>query len=213
MVFRGQFARQQSCPLGSAKRHVRFCPQKRIIVSLFERPERHLRRLRAPLFGETFDFLERAVVDTDSKPSLGRPVIATIRHWSSLRSLPRSPKRTSPATHLTFVLGSDAAAGFSMPLIEERTLTLEAAQDIELRPGLVLAPGLYCGTEERIRTDSIGGPSWAIKYKITLPEERLDVTEFVRQGRLIRGPPLRRPTGASTNTRAQVSGRKCQANE
>jgi hypothetical protein len=49
---------------------------------------------------------------------------------------------------------------------------------------------------ERIRTDSIGGPSWAIKYKITFTEEQLanlhpdlssanvDVTAFVRQGQL-----------------------------
>ena len=120
-------------------------------------------------------FIPKATRYRDDPPLVESPFAAKV-------------KRTSPATHLTFVLGSDAAAGFSMPLIEERTLTLEAAQDIELRPGLVLAPGLYCGTEERIRTDSIGGPSWAIKYKITLPEERLDVTEFVRQGRLIRGP-------------------------
>ena len=65
---------------------------------------------------------------------------------------------------------------------------MQAPQDLKLSAGFTLPRGLYQGTEERIRTDSIAGPSWAIKYKITLPEERLDVTEFVRQGRLIRGP-------------------------
>jgi hypothetical protein len=62
----------------------------------------------------------------------------------------------------------------SMLLIEERTITLKAAKDIELRPGLVLPPGLYSGTEERIRADSIGGPNWAVKYRITFTAEQLD---------------------------------------
>jgi len=73
-------------------------------------------------------------------------------------------------------------------LIETRAVSLQAPQDVKLRAGLTLPAGLYRGTEERIRADSIAGPSWAVKYKITLSAERLDVTEFVRQGRLIRGP-------------------------
>ena len=87
-----------------------------------------------------------------------------------------------------------------MQIIETRAVGLQAPQDVEIRVGLTLSRGLYQGTEERIRTDSIAGPSWAVKYKITLTKEQLasinpdlnsvniDVTEFVRQGRLIRGP-------------------------
>ena len=75
-----------------------------------------------------------------------------------------------------------------MQLIETRAVSLQAPQDVKLTAGLTLRSGLYRGTEERIRTDSIAGPSWAVKYKITLSAERVDVTEFVRQGRLIRRP-------------------------
>ena len=88
-----------------------------------------------------------------------------------------------------------------MQIIETRAVGLQAPQDVKLSVGLTLPPGLYQGTEERIRTDSIAGPSWAIKYKIAFTKEQLginpnlrfvhsniDVTEFVRQGRLIRGP-------------------------
>jgi hypothetical protein len=83
-----------------------------------------------------------------------------------------------------------------MQIIETRAISLQAPQDLELRAGLTLPPGLYPGTEERIRADSIGGPSWTVKYKITLTEEQLasigtdltsanvDVTAFVRQGQL-----------------------------
>ena len=86
-------------------------------------------------------------------------------------------------------------------IIETRAVSLQAPRDVKLTAGLTLPPGLYRGTEERIRTDSIAGPSWAIKYKIVFTKEQLginpnlrlvhsnvDVTEFVRQGRLIRGP-------------------------
>src|SRR5262245_9389995 len=73
-------------------------------------------------------------------------------------------------------------------LMETRAVSLQAPQEVKLTAGLTLPPGLYQGTEERIRTDSIAGASWAVKYKITLSDERLDVTEFVRQERLIRGP-------------------------
>jgi len=83
-----------------------------------------------------------------------------------------------------------------MQITETRAISLQAPQDVKLRAGLTLPSGLYRGTEERIRTDSIGGPSWAIKYKITFTEEQLanlhpdlssanvDVTAFVRQGQL-----------------------------
>jgi hypothetical protein len=83
-----------------------------------------------------------------------------------------------------------------MQIIETRAISLQAPQDLELRAGLTLPPGLYPGKEERIRADSIAGPSWSVKYKITLTEEQLasigtdltsanvDVTAFVRQGQL-----------------------------
>jgi hypothetical protein len=87
-----------------------------------------------------------------------------------------------------------------MQIIETRAIGLQAPQDVKLRAGLTLPPGLYCGTEERIRADSIGGPTWVVKYKITFTEEQLgsiganlhpdlssanmDVTAFVRQGQL-----------------------------
>jgi hypothetical protein len=86
-----------------------------------------------------------------------------------------------------------------------RAISLQAPQDVKLKAGLTLPPGLYSGTEERIRADSIGGPSWTVKYKITLTEEQLatigatlhpdlssadfDVTAFVRQGQLAIGQP------------------------
>ena len=90
-----------------------------------------------------------------------------------------------------------------MQIIETRAVSLQASQEVKLSARLTLPAGLYQGTEERIRTDSIAGPSWSIKYKIEFTEEQLasvnphlrslhsvnmDVTEYVRQGRLIRGP-------------------------
>jgi hypothetical protein len=94
-----------------------------------------------------------------------------------------------------------------MQIIETRAVTLQAQQDVELGAGLTLPPGLYPGTEERIRADSISGPSWAVKYKIAFTEAQLgtigdnlqpnlssatfDVTEFVRLKQLtIRAPIL-----------------------
>src|SRR5262245_66644342 len=94
-----------------------------------------------------------------------------------------------------------------MQIIETRAVTLHAPQDVKLGAGLTLPPGLYPGTEERIRADSISGPSWAVKYKIAFTEAQLasignnlqpnlssatfDVTEFVRQKQLtIRAPIL-----------------------
>ena len=88
-----------------------------------------------------------------------------------------------------------------MQIIETRAVGLQAPQDVKVSAGLTLPPGLYQGTEERIRTDSIAGPSWTVKYRIAITGEQLtsigpdlssvniDVTEFVRQGRLtICGP-------------------------
>jgi hypothetical protein len=83
-----------------------------------------------------------------------------------------------------------------MQIIETRAVGLQAPQAVKLSAGLTLPPGLYQGTEARIRTDSIGGPSWAVKYMIAITAEHLasigpdlgsvniDVTEFVRLGRL-----------------------------
>jgi hypothetical protein len=83
-----------------------------------------------------------------------------------------------------------------MQIIETRAVSLLAPQDVEISARLTLPSGLYQGTEERIRTDSIAGPSWVVKYMIAITGEQLasigpdlssvniDVTEFVRQGRL-----------------------------
>jgi hypothetical protein len=83
-----------------------------------------------------------------------------------------------------------------MQIIETRAISLQAPQDVKLSAGITLPPGQYRGTEERIRADSIGGPSWFVNYKITLTEQQLanidpdlssaniDVTAFVRQGQL-----------------------------
>ena len=72
-----------------------------------------------------------------------------------------------------------------MQIIETRAISLQASRGVKLS-----------ATEERVRTDSIGGPSWAIKYRIAITGDQLasigpdlssvniDVTEFVRQGRL-----------------------------
>jgi hypothetical protein len=83
-----------------------------------------------------------------------------------------------------------------MQITETRAVGLQAQQDVKLSEGLTLPRGLYQGTEERVWTDSIAGPSWAVKYKIAISGEQLasigpdlgsvyiDVTKFVRQGRL-----------------------------
>ena len=91
-----------------------------------------------------------------------------------------------------------------MQIIETRAISLQAPQDVKLRAGLTLPRGLYCGTEERIRADSLGGPSWTVKYKLLLTEGQLasiesdlssadiDVTGLVRQGQLAIREPRRR---------------------
>jgi hypothetical protein len=88
-----------------------------------------------------------------------------------------------------------------MPFTETTKITLGATQAVELYPGIVLPPGSYSGTKTQTRNESIGGVSWTPPlYRIELTEEQLasmgatvqhnlsseqiDVTKFVRQGRL-----------------------------
>ena len=88
-----------------------------------------------------------------------------------------------------------------MPQVQTKKVTFKVARAVELEPGLVLPPGLYTGTKTRTRVDSIGGVSWTpSKYKIELSADQLtssrfqtqlnlvskniDVTKFVRQGKL-----------------------------
>src|SRR5262249_17665507 len=117
------------------------------------------------------------------------------RHRESLRYLSEKI-RTTPgsATHLTFVLGSDAAEA-SMPFTEATKITLEATQEVELYPGIVLPPGSYSGTKTQTRNESMPP-----LYRIELTEEQLasmgatvqndlrfeqiDVSEFLRLGLL-----------------------------
>ena len=88
-----------------------------------------------------------------------------------------------------------------MPFKEVTKITLEATQAIELDTGVVLPPGSYPGAKMRIRDDL---PSDAIlmptRYRIGLTAEQIasmgakvqsnqsfeeiDVTKFVRGGRL-----------------------------
>ena len=88
-----------------------------------------------------------------------------------------------------------------MPQVQTKKVTFKVARAVELEPGLVLPPGLYTGTKTRTRVDSIGGVSWTpSKYKLelsadqltssrvqtqlTLVSKNIDVTKFVRQGKL-----------------------------
>lgn len=80
-------------------------------------------------------------------------------------------------------------------------ITLEAAQAIELDTGIILPPGSYLGARMRTRDDSPGGVIWQpTRYRIELTAEQIasmgakvqpnqrfeeiDVTKFVRKGRL-----------------------------
>ena len=89
-----------------------------------------------------------------------------------------------------------------MPFKEITKITLEAAQAIELDAGVILPPGFYPGARMRTRDDL---PSDVIlgvtRYRIELTAkqianmgakvqpnqsyEEIDVTKFVRKGRLI----------------------------
>jgi hypothetical protein len=82
-----------------------------------------------------------------------------------------------------------------MPFTETTRVTLEATQEVELYPGIVLPPGSYSGTKTQTRNESTPP-----LYRIELSEEQLasmgatvqhdlrseqiDVTEFVRLGLL-----------------------------
>jgi hypothetical protein len=89
-----------------------------------------------------------------------------------------------------------------MSRVQTKKVTFKVARAIELEPGLVLRPGLYTGSKTRTRVDSIGAVSWTpSKYKLELTADQLsnlsaqielnliskniDVTKFVRQGKLI----------------------------
>jgi hypothetical protein len=87
-----------------------------------------------------------------------------------------------------------------MPFTETTRVTLEATQEVEIYPGIVLPPGSYSGTKTQTRNESLGGPLYRIELteeqlasmgatvQHDLRSEQIDVTEFVRQGQLtIRG--------------------------
>jgi hypothetical protein len=89
-----------------------------------------------------------------------------------------------------------------MPFKEITKITLEAAQAIELDIGVVLPPDPYQGARLRTRDDLPGDVIWTpTRYRIQLTSEQIasmgakvqpnqsfeeiDVTKFVRSGRLI----------------------------
>ena len=89
-----------------------------------------------------------------------------------------------------------------MPFKEVTKITLEAAQAIELDTGVFLPPGSYQGARMRTRDDLPGDVIWMpTRYRIELTAEQIasmgatvqpnqsfeeiDVTKFVRKGRLI----------------------------
>jgi hypothetical protein len=89
-----------------------------------------------------------------------------------------------------------------MPFTETRKITLEAAQAVDLDTGIVMPPGRYPGTKTRTRVSYLDGSiNWTpTRYRIELTVEQLasmgatvqpnqsseeiDVTEFVRLGKL-----------------------------
>ena len=89
-----------------------------------------------------------------------------------------------------------------MPFTETTKITLEAAQAVELHRGIVMPPGSYSGTKTRTRVSYLDGSvNWTpTRYRIELTAEQLasmgasvqanqsseeiDVTEFVRLGKL-----------------------------
>jgi hypothetical protein len=89
-----------------------------------------------------------------------------------------------------------------MPFPETTRITLEAAEAVDLHTGIVLPPGSYPGIKARAREDALdSGITWSpIRYRIELTTEQLasvgaalqpnqdseeiDVTEFVRLGKL-----------------------------
>jgi len=89
-----------------------------------------------------------------------------------------------------------------MPFTETTKITLEAVKAVELYRGVVLPPGSYRGIKAQAREAALdSGVTWSpIRYRIELTAEQLasmgatvqpnqsseeiDVTEFVRQGKL-----------------------------
>jgi hypothetical protein len=92
--------------------------------------------------------------------------------------------------------------GGPMPFTETTRITLVAVQDVDLHAGIVVPPGSYPGTKTRTRVSYLDGSvNWTpTRYRIELTAEQLasmgatvqpnqsseeiDVTEFVRLGRL-----------------------------
>jgi hypothetical protein len=89
-----------------------------------------------------------------------------------------------------------------MPFKEITKITLEAAQAIELDNDVFLPPGSYSGARMRTRDNLPGDVIWTpTRYRIELTAEQIasmgakvqpnqsleeiDVTKFVRKGRLI----------------------------
>ena len=90
-----------------------------------------------------------------------------------------------------------------MQQVETEVVMLEAMHEVELRPGLVLPPGLYSGTKTYTHLVGSGQNRTPSQYKIKLMahqladmgaevppnliSETIDVTKFVRSGQLIVG--------------------------
>jgi hypothetical protein len=89
-----------------------------------------------------------------------------------------------------------------MQEVQTRPVRFKVARAIKLEPSLVLRPGVYTGTKTRTRVDSSGGVSWTpsqykleftadqltsmgAKVKSNLIAKSIDVTKFVRLGKVI----------------------------
>ena len=89
-----------------------------------------------------------------------------------------------------------------MQEVQTKPVKFKVARGIKLEPGLVLRPGIYTGTKTRTRVDSSGGISWTpsqyklefsadqltsmgAKVKSNLIAKSIDVTKFVRLGKVI----------------------------
>ena len=88
-----------------------------------------------------------------------------------------------------------------MQKVQSTAVRFKVARAIELEPGLVLRRGVYTGTKTRTRVDSIDGVSWTpsqykleftadqltsmgVQVKPNLIAKNIDVTKFVRLGKL-----------------------------
>ena len=87
-----------------------------------------------------------------------------------------------------------------MQQVESTVVMLEATRDVELRPSLVLPPGLYSATETYTHLVGSGKNRTPSRFEIKLTANQLatmgaeippnriltiDVTKFVRSGKLI----------------------------